>query len=119
MRFRHGETVLHHVFDSTAEDDRGNPIPAWLAPVPVVGVAFAPAQTVEPRPSDPTGGTSLTSRVVYPAMLYGHAGWVVGPKDRFTVRGRLYEVEGDESGWRSPFTGWAAGTTVELKAVEG
>jgi hypothetical protein len=39
--------------------------------------------------------------------------------DRVVVRGLTCEVQGRPFDWRNPFTGWAPGTLVRAKIVEG
>lgn len=39
--------------------------------------------------------------------------------DRVVVRGETFDVDGLVAGWRSPFTGWEAGTVVQLKRRAG
>lgn len=43
----------------------------------------------------------------------------IDPRWRCTVRGRTYAVQGRSRQWQHPASGWAAGTTVEVEAVDG
>lgn len=38
---------------------------------------------------------------------------------RAVVRGDVLRVQGRPAGWRSPFTGWEAGTVVEVRWTDG
>lgn len=51
--------------------------------------------------------------------LYMPPGSVAGHVDTVTVRGVTYDVDGEPTVWRSPFTGWTPGVVVKLKSVTG
>lgn len=118
MTFAHGETVTRHVYTPGAEDEYGGNLPpSWRAEVwdaaKGEGVAYAPAGATETL----AGGDT---RLTVSATLYDPLARPVGPRDEFTVRGRRFAVDADASGpWINPWTGWAPGSTVALKAVSG
>lgn len=113
MLFAHGETVQWRKFDSPGLDDYNNDIEAWDDPVPVEGCGFDPGGTQEPRDGS-------AQRVITTPVLYAPKGRAYGARDRFTVRGLTYEVEGDPADWVHPMTGWDPGyTVINLQRVEG
>lgn len=75
-------------------------------------LAFNPGSSNEPREVG-------RNAVITQPEVYGPVGIDVLAGDRLEIRGRTYEVEGDVSEWRSPFTGWEAGVVIKLQAVEG
>lgn len=77
----------------------------------IKGCAFAPGGSVELV----QGQDMVTTQPV----LYMPTGTVVKPTDTVTVRGVTYDVDGGSNDWRSPFTPWAPGVVVNLKAVTG
>lgn len=83
--------------------------PAQLA---VKGCAFDPAASTEPLEQARNG-------VLSKPTIYAPAGSDITAHDRLVVRGRTWQVDGDPADYRSPFTGWAAGLVVRLKAMEG
>lgn len=113
--FPHGETVTRL---------RGTPIvspysgettgTSWASPdaLEIPGCGFNPGGSSQPV--EPGRDAVITKPEVYaPADVDVHAG------DRVVARGRTYDVEGDPAEWRNPFTGWAPGTVITLKIVEG
>lgn len=114
MRHRHGETVQWHQHTEGGVDEYGDPAPGAETVVDVEHVAVAKTAVQEPRDG---GGF----RLVEETTLYFHPPVTVGRRDRFTIRGELYEVEGgsllDE--WRNPFTGAAPGSEIKVRRVTG
>lgn len=110
--FPFGEPVIFEASVLGSEDAHGNPTTSWAAPVTVEGCAFDPGGSVESV--EPGRNAVVTNpRVFVPA------GTVVGSRDRVTVRGLVFVVDGDPAVWRSPFTGWAPGVVVNLERVGG
>lgn len=94
------------------EDAHGNPIESFADPVTIEGCAFDPGGSVETV--SPGREVVVTSpRVFLPA------GTFITARSRVTVRGMLYQVEGDPAAWRSPFTGWEPGTVAVLGRTDG
>lgn len=113
MDFAYGETAQWEQYTGQGEDDYGNTIDTWAAPVPVDGCGFDPGGSQEPR-----DGSS--QRVVTTPVLYIPDSNTYSARDRFTIRGRLFEAEGDPADWRHPMTGWDPGLiVVNLQRVEG
>lgn len=112
------DTVQHLRWVEGATDGWGDASSSWAEPVELVAVV-APRLTGAgsgSRESDPAG---YANRVISDLTLFTPPGLEVGPKDRFVVRGRTYEVEGEAFDWRSPFTDWRPGGQVALRAVSG
>ena len=113
--FAHGETVTRlrgtPVVDPYSGESTGVD---WSNPdeLEIDGCAFNPGQSAEPTEVG-------RNAVITQPEVYTEVGADVLAGDRLIVRGRTYEVDGDPSDWRSPFTGWEAGLTVTLKIVEG
>lgn len=78
----------------------------------ISGVAVAPAGSSEPLE---VGRSSVDTRLT----LYLPHGADVRPLDRVVVRGKTYEVQGERAEWTGPFTGWQAGSVVEVQKVDG
>lgn len=113
--FLYGETVTFLAPGET-EDEYGNTVEDWTFPTTVLTKEHA---GVEPRPS---GETNVDDRnaVTSGFTLY----WLgdvfdVDPQWRATVRDETWTVLGDEAGWVSPFTGWQAGTVVQVGRIDG
>lgn len=117
MRFPHGESVTRHPWVIGEDDGYGasegfGPDELWDASKGE-GIAYAPAGSTATLAD---GSTRVNTR----ATLYDPLARPVGPRDRFTARGRLFAVDADGSGpWVNPMTGWTPGGTVALKAVTG
>src|SRR5690606_32904331 len=106
------ESVLWAAFQAGAEDAYGNPVEAWATAVSVGIYAFNPGTTSEPfLPGH--------DRVITKPAIYAPTGTSFGPRDRVTVRGVLYEVDGVTLDYRNPYDALMDGVQVNLKAVEG
>lgn len=77
-----------------------------------------PGVAIEPRPQ-PELVTDARNAVVSAFTLYAPFGSDVKAADRLRVRGDVFEVDGDVADWRSPFSGWEAGTVIQTKRVDG
>lgn len=109
---RISETVQHSTFQGGAEDAYGNPIEGWADPVDLGIYAFNPGTTTEPfLPGH--------DRVVTNPAIFVPTGTVIGARDRITVRGVPYEVDGVALDYRNPFDGSFDGVQVNLRLVEG
>jgi hypothetical protein len=113
--FAYGETVTFLGPGST-EDDYGNTVEDWGNPVAVL---TKPNAGVEPRP---VGSENYENRnaVTDGFTLY----WLgdvfdVDPRWKAQVRGETWDILGPEAGWVSPFTGWNAGTVVQVGRTSG
>ena len=111
--FAHGEPVELSVYAEGAEDDHGNEIESWAAPVTVKGCGFDPGTTDEVY-------SPGRDAVITTPKLYMPAGAPLpGARDRIAVRGRIYEVSGDAAEWRNPYSGSRFGAVVNLERVSG
>jgi hypothetical protein len=94
----------------TGQDSYGNDLYSDVDELVDV-IAFAPGASVEVT----AGRDTITTQ---PAV-YLPAGAQVDGLSAVTAGGVRYEVDGNPSVWRSPFTGWAPGVEVRLKVVTG
>lgn len=106
------ETVQHEIYAGTGTDAHGNVIDVWQSPVDLEIYAFNPGGTTEPAGSG-------SDRVITSPTLYLPSASVLSPRDRVTVRGLLYEVDGRTLDFRNPYDDSMNGNAVNLKAVEG
>lgn len=110
--FPNGETVIATRVDAPTGgyDEQGNPIYETLT-IEFDGVGVAPAASNET--AEPFGQVAANGYTLY--FPYGSD---VRAADVFEVRGvEGWQVQGDAStvDWRSPFTGWEAGTVVTVR----
>lgn len=111
MGRRISETVQHQVYSPSASDGHGNPGDGWAAAVSVGIYGFDPGGSTEPL--EPGHDRIITT----PTLFAPKTGLFSG-RDRVTVRGVLYEVDGDTAEWRHP-NGPRPGNVVNLKVVTG
>ena len=109
---RISEYVLLEVFDAGATDAHGNPAESWVEPVPLGIYAFNPGTT-----SEPNGDGS--DRLITEPSVYVPEGSPVGPRDRVTVRGVVYEVDGVLLDYRNPYDSSMDGCQANLREVRG
>jgi uncharacterized Zn-binding protein involved in type VI secretion len=110
--FAFGEPAVFEMAVQGAEDAHGNPIVTFADAVTVEGCGFAPGGSQELYGPGRNPVTSVP-------QLYCPPGTVVTSRSRVTVRGKLYQVDGDPAEWRSPFTGWEPGVVVTLERTDG
>lgn len=109
---RISETVQHELFQAGANDAHGNPAESWADPVSLGIYAFNPGTTSEPfLPGH--------DRAVTEPAIYVPTGTVINPRDRVTVRGTVYEVDGETLDFRNPIDSSMDGCQVNLKEVSG
>lgn len=106
-----GETVLISARTQTGTDRYGKPVYGWAPSVSVNGCAVAPRGSAE-------GPQVGRQQVITGVSVYLPGQPQVGPYDRLTIRGVVYEVEGEPGDWRSPYSG-RRGTEVAASRVEG
>lgn len=108
-----GETVTR-VRPGEKTDRYGATIADWddADEEAITGCAFAPEASSE----DHAGGRQA---VLAPATLYAPTGADIQPQDRIVVRGETFEVDGDRSDWRNPYSGHRPGISVALRRVTG
>lgn len=112
LKFPFGISVQVERYISGATDSHGNPIAEWSTPETIADCALDPGSSEVTR--DPGSG-----RVIVESVLYTPYGVDIGEKDRITISGAVYEVEGIAQQWRNPFTGHAPGASVNLRLVNG
>lgn len=105
------ETVLHAVYTPSPVDAHGNIVDGWAAGASVGIYGFDPGGSTEPL-------LPGQDRVVTTPTLYMPASVTFGARDRVTVRGLLYEVDGETAVWRSP-SGSQRGNVATLRRVTG
>jgi hypothetical protein len=110
--FPFGESVTFEASVSGSDDVHGNPVETWAAAVVVEGCAFDPGGSVE---SVEPGRNAVVSN----PRVFAPFGTVVGARDRVTVRGLVFVVDGDPAQWRNPYTGSTPGVVVNLERVGG
>ena len=111
MIFDHGETVILHRFVRDDFNAHGLAVPVF-ADEDLLGVAFAPMGGQAPD-------DGVAERVRWDAAIYVPAGAGISERDEVTVRGRRFRVVVPSGDWVNPFTGWAPGAEVKLRAVTG
>jgi hypothetical protein len=108
---RISEYVAWEAYAGAGEDSHGTEIPTYLASVSVGVYAFDPGSTSEPREAG-------RNRVIVEPTIYFPRSKVFGPRDRVTVRGLVYEVEGVTREWRHP-NGRVTGNVATVRRVTG
>lgn len=109
--FAFGEGVTLITRTLTGRDDLGNDVYTQTE-VTLPRCGFDPGHSVE----DVQGRDMVT---VQPRLLLPAGASIPAPIDAVLVNGVTYEVDGTPNLVRNPFTGWTAGTVVNLKAVTG
>lgn len=109
--FPYGDDVVVQRRTDGAEDAHGNATVTYVAQSPVRGCAFDPGGTVERF--EPGRNPTITSPRVLSRLPI-----TASPGDRVTVRGLLFEVQGDVAEYRNPWTGFT-GWVLNLQRVEG
>lgn len=111
--FAFGETVVFEAVNSSTRDSHGNSVLTYAPGVPIEGWGFSPGGSVETY--EPGRNKVVTS----PQLFRPAVDFIPGARDKCTVRGTEYEVDGDPQKWIHPMTGWEAGVVVTLKVVDG
>jgi hypothetical protein len=105
-------TCSHEHYLAGVEDDHGNDVPGWAAPVDVACFWWLPT-SAEPTVPD-SGGV----RTAVDVSLVVDSSVVVDPRDVFTVDGRRFEVIGLPKDYdHGPFGFTPGRRVVELKWV--
>ena len=114
MRHPFGETVQRIPYDGETEDAHGNTVPSYGNPISIEDVAVAPTATEESL----AAGDRVTDRITL--YLDPEAGIdKIDTRDRFLVRGDVYEVKGSFLNWVNPFDGDNPGGTIYVERVTG
>jgi hypothetical protein len=105
-------TCLHLQYTAGEEDNHGNTTPGWLDPVDVACMWW-PVSSSEPA-GPPTG----SERVVGELALVVDVSVQVDHRDRFTVQGQVFEVNGLAKNYNfGPFGFTPNRKVVELRMV--
>lgn len=110
--FGYGETIQHHRWQGGGKDPDGYRLPQYAAPVDVQNVGVDQPTTTEPR-----DGT--TERAQVDLVIFLPAGYTCDYRDRFTIRGKLYQAESVGEPLRNFFTGDLARTEVSVRRADG
>lgn len=94
MRRLTTEIQVETYSESATVDRYGNPVGGYTAPVTWPVYAVAPRQSSEP---DELGRRAVISGLA----VYAPLETVVGPHDRVTYRGDVYQVEGEVARWEN------------------
>lgn len=108
-----GENVIHTRRVQTGRTPQGAPIYEDKVQPPIYGASFQGIDTLEPN------GTASQFRVITEAVLYVPPATNILALDKVTVRGKVYEVQGESLGEVSAFTGFLAHIPVKLKKITG
>jgi len=113
--FAHGERVTFKAAGARTDPYSGETIEDdWDHPV----VALTASAGVEPLGStEPTQDGRQSVIVGY--RLYFDSLMAVDRLWRCEVRGELWPVAGRPAQWKSPLTGWEAGTVVQVGGTDG
>lgn len=114
MMFLHGQSVTRLRRRMVTDPYSGLPTLAdWSDPdrLTLTGVAIAPSSSTEDRSTD-------GNRVVRLMSLYADTDVDVQAEDRIDDGTSVWECDGDPMRWRSPFTGWKAGSETPLRRSE-
>lgn len=107
MIARHPLALTRYVEGAT--DRNGDPVDAWEPPVTIL------AYSIGPRGTDEKGNvTTTTGLTVGLPSDYG-----IGPRDRVTLDGEMWRVDGElVNSNRGPWS-WAPGYVLTLERTEG
>lgn len=106
------ESVQHEAFVPAETGAHGNPRETWAKAVPVGIYAFNPGV-----PADLI--TAGHDRDVSTPSIYVPSSVVMGARDRVTVRGERYEVDGETQDYRNPYGARMDGNQINLRKVAG
>jgi hypothetical protein len=109
--FAFGETVTV-VPGPVAFDQYGDPVNPTRTGGNITGCAVAPRYSTEPTARGQQG-------VIVGLSVYAPAGSDILSTDLLTVRGNLYQVEGEPAEWINPYTGHNFGIEVAVKRAVG
>lgn len=113
MGLGYGEPVQYRRWQGEEIDADGHRAGGWADPVTVDGVGVDIPTSTEPRNPEGAENTRVDLR------LYLPPGFTCGHRDRFTVRGQEYEVEGIGETLPNFFTGFVFRTEVNLRRHDG
>ena len=106
------ETVQHEVYNGSGTDAHGNEIETWATAVDLGIYAYDPGGTSEPI-------IPGHDRVITTPTIFVPSASILSPRDRVTVRGKPFEVDGDTLDFRNPYDSAMNGNAINLRAVTG
>lgn len=112
MHVGYGETVFHERWVRDNRNAHGKLTPEYATPEPIDGVGVDVPQVREPL-------NGIDHRQVVDLVAFLPSGMTVDRRDRFTIRGKEYEVVGDAPAITNFFTGTPFLTETKLKRVTG
>lgn len=113
-----GETVYVLQRTQTGADRYGTPVYDWPEPgVELRGCGVAPLEIGGQDAAEPPD--VARNAVVRQFTVYAPAGAPITAADRLKVRGEVYEVIGEPSDWRSPYSRRRPGLVAKVRRVEG
>lgn len=112
MRRRISELVSWEAYQGSAEDSHGNEIESWSPPVSKGIYAYNPGTTQDLLESG-------HDRDIIKPSIYAPNDVVMGARDRVTVRGLLFEVDGETKEFRNPHGSRMDGNQIDLRRVNG
>lgn len=108
-------TVGVCAFIEGAEDEGGDPIESWSAPVDTPVFGWGPAAVG----TDMEPFAANRDVVTWDLDLYAPPGFTCGPRDHIVVLGVEYEVEGPVQDFNHGPFGFQPGNRLRLKRTEG
>lgn len=115
MSLPFGVTVIVHRYSRDIKGNRTEVSSHTVAGVGIAPTGGSAGWGVASDENNVRGDTVTTGEVLYgPYDMDVNARDVVEFPD-----GRMFEVDGAPARWRSPLSGWAPGTVVNVKLVEG
>lgn len=112
MQLRISEYVQWEAFVEGVPDSHGNVTRGYAPPVPVGIYVFNPGTT---------GDTAMSGhdRDFQNPSIHVPTSVVMSARDRVTVRGWLYEVDGDTREFRNPYNHRMDSNQIGLRRTEG
>ena len=92
-----------------AFDAQGNPVLSADISTSILIKAFAP------RFADGESAEAEGVRVISGGVVYGYRGTALTPADRLTIRGLVYQLDGEAGDWLSPYPNSPEGIEFMVK----
>lgn len=111
--FTYAEPVTFYAAGTASDPYSGETTDDWANPVAVL----TDAAGVEPLSSQEPVQDGRQAVIVGYRLYFDHP-VTVDRLWRVDVRGERWKVEGRAAAWRNPFTGWEAGTVVQVGGTD-
>ena len=111
--FTYAEPVTFYEAGAVSDPYSGEDEQDWDNPVPVLSAAAG----VEPLASQEPLQDGRQAVIVGYRLYFDHL-VTIDRLWRVDVRGERWKVEGRAASWRNPFTGWEAGTVVQVGGTD-